>query len=386
MSGPLAGLRVIEFVGLGPCPFAAMMLADMGADVIRIERPAVAGAPNPYPALGTRYDVIARGRRSLALDLKKPQARDLVFDLLDKAEVLMEGYRPGAMEKLGLGPDACLARNPRLVYTRVTGWGQSGPLARAAGHDLNYLALSGLLPSMGRPGSTPPPPLNLVGDFGAGGMMSAFGVVCGVMHARATGQGQVVDSAMLDGCSLLGTMVYGFHAMGQWSPTRGRNWIDGGAPYYDTYECADGKLIAIGPIEQPFYRLLLRLCGVDDPQFEQAHDVDQWPEIKSKMTALFRSRTRAQWCELLEGTDACFSPVLNLDEAPAHPHNQARGNFVEIAGVTQPAPAPRFQRTPGKVSREPPLPGEHSWEVLRDWGIETTRIESLRDVGVIGGA
>jgi alpha-methylacyl-CoA racemase len=386
MSGPLTGLRVIEFVGLGPCPFAAMMLADMGADVIRIERPSKAGVPNPYPVLGTRYDVMARGRRSLALDLKQPEARELVLDLLSQSDVLMEGFRPGAMEKLGLDPNTCLARNPRLVYMRVTGWGQTGPLARSAGHDLNYLALSGLLPSMGRPGSPPAPPLNLVGDFGAGGMMSAFGVVCGVLHARATGQGQVVDSAMLDGSNLLGTMLYGFHAMGQWSPIRGRNWIDGGAPYYDTYECADGNLIAIGPIEQQFYHLLLELCGIDDPQFEQVHDIDQWPEIKSKMAVLFRSRTRAEWCSLLESTDACFSPVLNLDEAPAHPHNQARGNFVEIAEVTQPAPAPRFQRTPGAVRRPPPLSGEHSSEVLHDWGIDRKRVESLRHAGIIGGA
>jgi len=376
---------VIEFAGLGPCPFAAMMLADMGADVIRIERPPIVGAPTPYPVLGTRYDVMTRSRRSLALDLKKSEARKLVLDLVARADVLMEGFRPGVMEKLGLSPDVCLERNPRLVYTRVTGWGQSGPLAHSAGHDLNYIALSGLLPSMGRPGSTPPPPLNLIGDFGAGGMMSAFGVVCGVLHARTTGQGQVVDSAMLDGSNLLGTMIYGFHAMGRWAPDRGRNWIDGGAPYYDTYECADGKLIAIGPIEPQFYQLLLRLCGVNDPQFKQTQDVDQWPEIKSKMADLFLSRTRVQWCYLLEGTDACFSPVLNLDEAPMHPHNRARGNFIEIAGVTQPAPAPRFQRTPAEVTRAPPLPGEHSSEVLRDWGIETMRIRSLRDAGVIGG-
>ena len=377
MSGPLNGLRVVEFVGVGPCPFAAMMLADMGADVIRIERRPAPGAPNPYPILGTRYDVMARSRRSLALDLKQPEASELALDLIASADALLEGFRPGVMEKLGLGPDICLARNPRLVYTRVTGWGQSGPLARAAGHDLNYIALSGLLPSMGRPGSPPPPPLNLIGDFGAGGMMSAFGVVCGVLSARATGHGQVVDSAMLDGTNLLGAMMYGFHGMGNWSRERGRNWIDGGAPYYDTYQCADGKFIAIGAIETSFYRLLLQLCDIDDPQFEQAADIEQWPELKAKLAILFRTRTRAQWCEVLEGTDACFSPVLDMDEAPAHPQNHSRGNFVELAGLTQPAPAPRFSKTPAAISRQPPLPGEHGEEVLREWGIEEARISRL---------
>lgn len=383
MSGPLSGLRVIEFVGLGPCPFAAMMLADMGADVIRIERPAKNGATNPYPILGTRFDVMARNRRSLALDLKQPQAVGLLLDLVARAEVLMEGFRPGVMERLGLGPDICMERNPRLVYTRVTGWGQHGPLNRAAGHDLNYLALSGLLPSMGRPGTTPPPPLNLIGDFGAGGMMSAFGIACGVMHARATGQGQVVDSAMLDGCNLLGAMIYGFHAMGHWSSERGRNWIDGGAPYYDTYACADDMLIAIGPIEPEFYRILCHLCGADDPIFEQINEVARWPEIKSKMIDLFLQKTREEWCELLEGTDACFAPVMSLNDAPNHPQNIARNNFIEISGVTQPAPAPRFQHTPGKVNLPPPQPGEHNMEILIEWGIDRVRVDNLIAAGVI---
>lgn len=360
-----------------------MMLADMGADVVRIDRPARKGEPTPYPILGTRFDVMARGRRALTLNLKQPQAIDLVLDLIAQAEVLMEGFRPGVMERLGLGPDVCLARNPRLVYTRVTGWGQTGPLAQAAGHDLNYLALTGLLPSMGRPGTPPAPPLNLVGDFGAGGMMSALGAVCGVLHARATGQGQIVDSAMLDGINLLGAMVHGFHSMGLWSPERGRNWIDGGAPYYDCYECADSLLIAIGPIEPNFYRLLLQLCGVEDPQFERIHEVEQWPEIKSKMAALFRSRTRSEWCELLEGTDACFSPVLSLDEAALHPQNIARKNFVDLAGVKQPAPAPRFQRTPSQVRLEPSAPGDQSLGLLHEWGIESDRIDRLIEAGVL---
>ncbi|MBB3009894.1 MULTISPECIES: CaiB/BaiF CoA transferase family protein [Cupriavidus] len=383
MTGPLQGLRVLEFVGLGPCPFAAMLLADLGADVIRIERKQLPGVPNPYPVLGTRYDVMARSRRSLALDLKHPEGRMLALDLVAQADVLLEGFRPGVMERLGLGPDVSLERNPRLVYTRVTGWGQEGPLASAAGHDLNYIALSGVLPSMGRPGSPPPPPLNLIGDFGAGGMMAAFGTVSGVLHARRTGEGQVVDAAMLDGTNLMSAMIYGFHAMGGWSGERGRNWIDGGAPYYDTYECADGKWIAIGPIEPQFLALLLRLCGVEDPQFGHVQDVEQWPQLKVKMAAVFRGRTRAQWCELLEGTDACFSPVLDLDEAPAHPHNRARENFIEIAGVVQPAPAPRFQRTPASISRPPDLPGEHGVEILNDWSIDRERVDWLRDAGVI---
>jgi alpha-methylacyl-CoA racemase len=385
MSGPLTGLKVVEMVGIGPCPFAAMMLADMGADVIRIERPPVPGAPIPYPLLGTRYDVLARGRRSLALDMKNPLARELTLDLVSRSSVLLEGFRPGVMERLGLGPEPCLARHPGLVYTRVTGWGQSGPLARAAGHDLNYIALSGLLPSMGRPDSLPAPPLNLVGDFGAGGMMAAFGAVCGVLHAREKGQGQVVDSAMLDGTNLLGAMVYGFHAMGQWSSQRGRNWIDGGAPYYDTYECADGKLIAIGPIEPQFQALLLQLCDITDAGFEKMHDIDQWPVLKARMADVFKGRTRSDWCALLEGTDACFSPVLDLDEAPAHPQNIARGNFVTVAGVLQPAPAPRFQKTPAGISREPASAGQHGSDVLRDWGIDEVRIERLINEGVIRG-
>lgn len=383
MSGPLEGLKVVEFVGLGPCPFAAMMLADMGADVIRIERPAAPGAPSPYPILGTRYDVMARNRRSLGLDLKHPLGRELALEMVGRADALLEGFRPGVMEKLGLGPAECMVPNGRLVYTRVTGWGQTGPLARAAGHDLNYIALSGLLPSMGRPGSPPPPPLNLIGDFGAGGMLAAFGTVCGMLSARTTGHGQVVDAAMLDGTNLLGAMVYGFHAMGRWSTQRGRNWIDGGAPYYDTYACADGKLIAIGPIEPQFHDLLLRLCDITDPQFQEPQDIDQWPELKAKMAAVFAGRSRAEWCALLEGTDACFSPVLDLDEAPLHPQNLARGNFVDVGGVTQPAPAPRFVRTPGSIRREPPRPGEHGPQILRDWGVAEERVKALVEAGAL---
>ncbi len=378
MAGPLAGIRVIEMVGLGPCPFAAMMLADMGAEVIRIDRKAVPGAPNPYPMLNTPFDVMARGRRSLALNLKLPAAREVVKQLVEQADILIEGFRPGVMERLGLGPDDCMARNPRLVYGRVTGWGQHGPLAQAAGHDINYLALTGMLAAMGRPGQAPSPPLNLLGDFGGGGMMLAFGVLCAALEAKSSGKGQVVDAAMTDGAALLGAMVYGFKAHGSWDLERGANMLDGGAPFYDSYACQDGKFITVGAIEPQFYALMLKLAGVDDPAFDQQMERARWPELKGKLAALFASRPRAAWCALLEGTDACFAPVLDMDEAPLHPHNAARATFADIDGVTQPAPAPRFSRT------VPPLPnsasgaGADSDAVLRDWGWSTADIESLR--------
>jgi alpha-methylacyl-CoA racemase len=383
MTGPLKGIRIIEFVGIGPCPFTAMMLADMGAEVIRIDRKPVPGAPNPFPILGTKHDVMARGRRSITIDLKQPEGRALTMELIGAADAVLEGFRPGVMEKLGLGPEDCFARNPRLVYCRVTGWGQTGPLAKAAGHDLNYIALSGLLPSFGRPGTPPPPPLNLIGDFGAGGMMSAFGVVCGLLEARASGKGQVIDSAMLDGTSLMGAMVYGFHEAGDWSSKRGENWVDGGAHFYDNYECADGKLISIGPIEPQFYALLLKLCDISDPQFRKQHDIAQWPELKAKLAALFKRKTRQEWCAVLEGTDACFAPVLDLEEAPRHPQNVARHNFIDVAGVLQPAPAPRFSRTQPEVSGPPARPGEHSECILLDWGIGQDRVAALKERHII---
>lgn len=369
MAGPLEGVRIVEFAGLGAAPFAAMMLGDMGADVVRIDRPPVGDVPGPYPVIGTRYDVMARSRRSIALDLKKANDRKTALDLAAKADGLLEGFRPGVMERLGLGPDECHAVNPRLVYARVTGWGQTGPLAQSVGHDINYIALSGLLPSVGRPGTPPPPPLNLIGDFGGGGMLAAFGMACGLLHAASSGKGQVVDCAMLDGSALLAAMMYGFKAMGGWSHVRGRNWVDGGAPYYDTYECADGKLIAIGPIEPNFYATLLALCGIEDEKLQEVSDIDRWPEQKAVMADIFATRSRAAWCELLEGTDACFSPVLDLHEAPEHAHNRARGNFIELAGVIQPAPAPRFSGTPGAAVRPPPEPGADRQQVLQDWGV-----------------
>jgi alpha-methylacyl-CoA racemase len=380
MAGPLAGLRVIEMVGLGPCPFAAMMLADMGAEVIRIERKSAPGAVGPFPMLGTKYDVMARNRRSLALDLKQPEAREVLLQLVDKADVLLEGFRPGVMERLGLGPEECRVRNPKMVYGRVTGWGQDGPLAQAAGHDINYIALSGMLHAMGRASTPPAPPLNLVGDFGGGAMMLAFGAVCAVLEARQSGKGQVVDAAMTDGSALLGAMMYGLRAFGMWRGERESNMLDGGAPFYDTYACADGKFISVGAIEPHFYSQLLALCGADDAGLQKQWSQRDWPQLKVKFAALFKSRTRDEWCALLEGTDACFAPVLDMAEAPAHPHNQARGTFVEVDGVTQPAPAPRFSRTAvGKV--EPVR--DDSAGVLADWGWEPGAIEALRSAKVI---
>jgi alpha-methylacyl-CoA racemase len=381
MAGPLAGLRVIEMVGLGPCPFAAMMLADMGAEVIRIDRKSASGAGGPFPMLGTKYDVMARNRRSLALDLKQPQGREVLLRLVDKADVLLEGFRPGVMERLGLGPQECSARNPRLIYGRVTGWGQDGPLAQAAGHDINYIALSGMLHAMGRRDSPPAPPLNLVGDFGGGGMMLAFGVLCAVLEAKQSGKGQVVDAAMTDGAALLGAMMYGLRAYGTWRGERESNMLDGGAPFYDTYACADGRFIAVGAIEPQFYAQLLALCGAqDDPDLQAQWSLRDWPQLKVKFAALFKSRTRDQWCALLEGTDACFAPVLDMAEAPAHPHNRARATFVDVDGVTQPASAPRFSRTVPDHARPPVA---DSAGILADWGWAGEAIEALRTAKVI---
>ena len=378
MSGPLAGLRVIEMVGLGPCPFAAMMLADMGAEVIRIDRKPVPGAPNPFPMLGTPFDVMARGRRSLALDLKQPMARNTLIKLVSQADVLIEGYRPGVMERMSLGPDVCLAENPRLVYGRVTGWGQDGPLAQAAGHDLNYVALSGMLHAMGRQDQPPAPPLNLVGDFGGGGMLLAFGVLAAVLEARQSGAGQVVDAAMVDGAALLGAMVYGFRAQGSWGDQRETNLLDGGAHFYDCYACADGQFVSVGAIEPQFYALLLQHAGIDDPAFNKQMDSRNWPSLKPKLAEIFKTKTRNQWCALMEGTDVCFAPVLTMAEAPQHHHNQARNTFAQRQGVVQPNPAPRFSRTKTALAEGPATPGQHSVEVLRDWGISDVEIAALQ--------
>jgi alpha-methylacyl-CoA racemase len=333
--------------------------------------------------LGTRFDVMARGRRSLALDLKQPAAREVVLQLVQQADILIEGFRPGVMERLGLGPEACQARNARLVYGRVTGWGQHGPLAQTAGHDLNYLALSGMLHAMGRADTPPAPPLNLVGDFGGGAMMLAFGVVCAALEARRSGQGQVVDAAMTDGSALLGAMLYGMRGFGSWQDARATNLLDGGAPFYDTYACLDGKFLAVGAIEPQFYAQLVSLCGASDPAFAQQWSARRWPQLKQAFGALFATRTRDAWCALLEGTDACVAPVLDMAEAPQHPHNVARGAFIDIDGVTQPAPAPRFSRTAPQAGAAPAAPGQHSAAILADWGWSQQAIELLQAAQVI---
>jgi len=362
MAGPLAGLKVVEMAGLGPAPFCGMLLADMGADVVCIDRPARPGAPDKRHA-----DVLGRGRQRLEIDLRAEGAGETVLQLIDKADILIEGFRPGVMERMGLGPDVCLARNPRLVYGRMTGWGQFGPLAQAAGHDINYIALAGALHAIGRAGEKPAVPLNYIGDFGGGGMLLAFGVLCALTEARRSGLGQVVDAAMTDGTALLSAMMYGFKAAGMLSNERGSNLLDGAAHFYDTYLCADGKAIAIGAIEPQFYALLLKLCGLDDPAFQQQRDPRAWAPLKEKMSALFLTRPRAYWCELLEGTDACFAPVLDWDEAAEHPHNVERETFIRVDGVLQPAPAPRFSRTPAEMPKAAEAGTADSAAIVARW-------------------
>jgi alpha-methylacyl-CoA racemase len=373
--GPLQGIKVVELAGIGPGPFCAMMLSDMGAEVIRVDRLRAKGT-------GSTRDVYLRGRRSVAVDLKHPDGVATVLRLIEQADALIEGFRPGVMERLGLGPDVCLSRNPRLVYGRMTGWGQTGPLKDAAGHDINYIALSGALHALGRKGEKPVPPLNLLGDFGGGGMLLAFGIVCGLLEARQSGQGQVIDAAMTDGVAALMAIIYQLKAAGRWSNQRESNMLDGGAHFYNTYECADGKYVAIGSIEPQFYALLLEKCGLtDDPAFQ--NQMSQWPELKARMTTLFKTKTRAQWCELMEGSDVCFAPVLDLDEAPQHPHNRARATFVERDGVIQPAPAPRFSRTAPAIQSQSAIAGEHTEEVLTAWGFTAAEIAALQQAGAI---
>ncbi|KRB84046.1 CaiB/BaiF CoA transferase family protein [Noviherbaspirillum sp. Root189] len=381
MAGPLEGLKIVEMVGLGPAPFCAMMFADMGAEVIRIDRPGNASIVAPEDA---RFDITARGRRSITIDLKKPEGRQTVLRLLGNADAVVEGFRPGVMERLGLGPDTCLERNPRLVYGRMTGWGQHGPLAHAAGHDINYIALSGALHAIGRPGEPPVVPLNYIGDFGGGGMLLAFGVVCALLEARRSGKGQVVDAAMTDGAALLSAMMYGFRADGSLNNQRGENLLDGGAHFYNTYACADGKYISIGSIEPQFYALLIQLCGIDDPAFQAQRDPHGWPILKYRLADVFRTKTREEWCALMEGTDVCFAPVLDWDEAPEHPHNRSRETFISVDGVTQPAPAPRFSRTTPDRPSAPTRPGSDGDAILHDWGFERLAIDELKEKGVFG--
>lgn len=371
MAGPLQGLKVVEMVGLGPAPFCGMLLADMGAEVIRIDRPCPAA--DAAMSGSDRFDITTRNRPTVSLDLGQPAGVETALQLIDAADIVIEGFRPGVMERLGLGPQVCLARNRKLVYGRMTGWGQYGPLAQAAGHDINYIALSGALHAIGRTGEAPVVPLNLIGDFGGGAMFLAFGVMCAAFEARDSGHGQVVDAAMTDGVALLSAMTYGFKAAGQWSNQRGENLLDGGAHFYDTYACADGKFVAIGAIEPQFYARLRELCGIDDPAFDAQLDSVRWPLLKLRMADVFQTRTRDEWCLLLEGSDACFAPVLDWDEAPLHPHNQARGTFVTIDGVVQPAPAPRFSRTPAAPpAHSAPEPCD---AILRRWGVSDEVID-----------
>lgn len=377
MAGPLTGVKIVEVGGIGPGPFCAMMLSDMGAEVIRVERLGHQGLADPI------YEVMHRNRRSIIVDLKKPEGVEAILKIIEQVDALQEGFRPGVMERLGLGPDVCLSRNPRLVYGRMTGWGREGPLASASGHDINYISLSGVLGSIGRRGEKPVVPLNLTGDFGGGGMLLAFGMACALFEAQRSGQGQVVDTAMVDGSATLMAMMYGFRAGGFWTDEREANMVDGGAHFYDTYETADGKYVSVGSIEPQFYDLLLQHTGIDDPEFKNQWNQDKWPEFKKKMAAIFKTKTRDQWCEIMEGTDICFAPVLSLEEAPEHPHNKERKTFIEIEGVIQPAPAPRFSRTRPEIQSRPAVPGEHTETVLADFGFEPDEIEGFKKVGAI---
>jgi alpha-methylacyl-CoA racemase len=380
MSGPLSGIRIVEIAGIGPGPFAAMLLADMGADVIRVDRAqAVRGGPYDQPS----WDLLNRGRRSIGVDLKNPEGVETVLRLVEQADALIEGFRPGVAERLGIGPDDCLARNPRIVFGRMTGWGQEGPYAPTAGHDINYIALAGALDPIGRAGQAPVPPLNLVGDFGGGAMFLAFGVVCAILEAARSGQGQVVDAAMVDGAAVLTTMFHAMRGIGMWSDDRGTNLLDTGAHFYDVYECSDGKFVSIGSIEPQFYAELRRLAGLDGPEWDAQMDRAQWPALKEKLAAVIATKSRDEWCALMEGTDVCFAPVLGLGEAPSHPHNVARGTFVEVAGTVQPAPAPRFSRTTPEISGPPAWPGQHTDEALADWGFGDDDIAKLRAAGAI---
>ncbi|HMM44168.1 MAG TPA: CaiB/BaiF CoA-transferase family protein [Candidatus Macondimonas sp.] len=375
--GPLEGIKILEIAGIGPGPFCGMMLADMGAEILRVDKKNI-------PGLSGKFDVLGRGRRSVTVDLKKSEGVEAVLRLAERADVLMEGYRPGVMERLGLGPEVCLARNPRLVYARMTGWGQYGPLAHAAGHDMNYIAISGALHAIGRAGERPVPPINLVGDFGGGGLLQAYGIVCALLERQRSGKGQVIDTAMTDGAALLMTMMYGFKAAGMWKDSPESNLLDGAAHFYDTYTCKDGRHVAIGSIEPQFYALLLEKTGLkDDPEFRNQMNQRQWPALKAKLQAVFLTRTRDEWTEIMEGTDVCFGPVLSMEEAPRHPHNVARQTFVTRDGVVQPAPAPRFSRTVPELPSEPPKAGQHNDEALADWGFTAAEIAGLKERKVV---
>ena len=378
--GPLSGLKAIELQGIGPGPFCGMMLADMGAEVVRVDRAAAVGQGAARP------DLLARGRKSIAVDLKRPEGVAAVLRLLERADVLIEGFRPGVMERLGLGPDVCLERNPRLIYGRMTGWGQTGPLAKAAGHDINYISLTAALHSIGEPGGPPVPPLNLVGDFGGGGMLLAFGVVAALFERAQSGRGQVVDAAMTDGSALLMNAIYGMMNTGHWRPERGENLLDGGGHFYGTYETKDGKHISIGSLEPQFYALLLEKSGLGEEEglSPQMHR-DDWPAMRQRLERIFKTKTRDEWDAIMLGTDICYAPVLDFKDAVSHPHNRARGTFVEVDGLHQAAPAPRFSRTPAQTPPGAVAPGAHTDEVLASFGFSQAEAARLREAGAVAG-
>ena len=378
--GPLTGYKIIEIAGIGPGPFAAMMLSDMGAEVIRVER---VQAVRDTQSSNANWDVMQRGRKNVAIDLKHADGVEALLQLVEKADAMIEGFRPGVMERLGVGPDVCLARNKKLVFGRMTGWGQDGPYANAAGHDINYIALAGALAHFGRAGEAPVPPLNMVGDFGGGGMLLAYGVVCALLEAQRSGAGQVVDAAMVDGSAILMSMFWGFKNIGLHDENaRGTNMLDSGAHFYDVYKCSDGKYVSIGSIEPQFYAQLLQLTGLaSDAEFANQQDRSMWPKLKQRLTEVFATKTQAEWCKIMEGTDVCFAPVLTMSEAAKHPHNVARKTFIEIAGTTQPAPAPRFSRTVASLPTAPVGAGANTREVLQSWGIQN--VDELITRGVV---
>ncbi|OUS02692.1 carnitine dehydratase [Gammaproteobacteria bacterium 54_18_T64] len=381
MSGPLTGLKVIELAGIGPAPMAAMMLSDMGAEVIRVDRLTASGLGIPMPK---KFNFLGRGRKSIALDLKNPEGIETLLDLIDKADIVIEGFRPGVMERLGMGPDVCLARNPKLVFGRVTGWGQEGPLSKSAGHDLNYIALSGALHAIGRSNDEPPtPPLNLVGDFGGGTMFIVVGILAALHEVKNSGKGQVVDAGMVDGALSLMTSIYGMHAGGNQSDERASNILDSGAHFYNVYETRDGKYVSIGSIETKFYAMLLDKLGLDPDSLPPQMERESWPAMKEKFKEIFLTKTRDEWCELMENTDICFAPVLSLAEAPDYAHNKERGSFVDVEGVMHPAPAPRFSATPSSIKSATPATGIHTDEVLADWGISADKLAALKTSGAI---
>ena len=374
--GPLKGLKIIEMAGIGPGPFCGMVLADLGAEIIRVDRASAIGT-------GSKQDPSNRGKKSIAVDLKAKEGVEVVLKLVETADAIFEGFRPGVMERLGIGPEVCMARNDRIVFGRMTGWGQEGPLANAAGHDINYISLSGALAAIGRPGSPPVPPLNLIGDFGGGGMLLALGLVAALLESKESKKGQVVDAAMTDGSALLMTMIYSMQSSGMWKTTMGSNLLDGGSHFYDTYECKDGKFISIGSIEPQFYALLCQIAELDEKVFSKQMSRDLWPEQKEEIKKIFVKKTRDEWCELMEGTDVCFAPVLDMSEAPQHPHNKERKTFIDLEGVTQPAPAPRFSRTEPEVVSSPSIVGEHTNEVLSSIGLSEEDISTLKTSGAV---